>query len=197
MRGGTTGSDLLDWTSCGEGEGEPPQKTTPQWPPYGLSLGDGILWPRVASYLIRQAFGGATGLGVSLGLTQLPSLPVGTRASGPVGAGGCGKKRRRAVSQRGAARGSSGKWGACTQLSDPTWQGNKHSDISHTLSLADTHTHTHAHTHMCSHCHICTHMPPAGASKALGMAGFLAPSKGGSEDAPLATGSVTARKPSL
>lgn len=49
------------------------------------------------------------------GFDLSPSLPEGTGALGPVGSGGCGRKRQ-AVSQRGVAGGSSGElWGPCPQ----------------------------------------------------------------------------------
>lgn len=77
-------------------QGGTTRKTAPEWPPYSLSHGDPTLPSnRVASHLrLGRRLRCAAWLGVSLGLTQLPSLSVGTRGSGPMGAGGCGKKRR-------------------------------------------------------------------------------------------------------
>lgn len=104
--GGTAISNRLDLASHGAGGEAPPERLLfhglptasplgtphlPSWPlpPPLCPVAHGGLLPQV-----RQAFGKRKWAGVSLGLTQSPSLPVGTGASRPVGTGGCGRKRR-------------------------------------------------------------------------------------------------------
>lgn len=80
MGKGTTPSSLLDWTLWGKGGKDVlPERLPQNGSPLGIPLypvaQNGFL-PQV-----WQAFGECNWAGVSLGLTQLPSLPMDTRAS--------------------------------------------------------------------------------------------------------------------
>lgn len=161
--------------------GTPPGKTAPRRPSHSLSLGDttstphGPRQPRSPSspeQLLTSGRAGVWGvqlLGDQPGLTRSLSLPVGTGASGPAGAGGCGR-RRWAVSQSGAADGSSREQRGAMHtgsLLPPGWAINTHTSHTHahTLPLADTLTLAHSHvpsligtlvlihTHVLSHVH--------------------------------------------
>ena len=99
------------------------RKTAPEWPPYSLSRGDPTLPSnRVASHLrLGRRLWCAAGLGVSLGLTQLPSLSVGTEAQGlwaQEAAGERGDEQSAGTGEQGAILGSRG--GHAYNWSDPT-----------------------------------------------------------------------------
>lgn len=77
--------------------------------------------------------GSATGLGISLGLTQLPSLPMGTRASELWAQEAVierGDELSAETGQQEEILGAVGDY--AYNWSDSTWLDNKHSSIFHT-----------------------------------------------------------------